>query len=125
MEDQPIPSKHVMDPRQERNWAVGIHLSQLALCAGILFGNLIIPLVIWLIKKNESPLIDHEGKKVLNFQISMMIYFIVTGLTCFILIGFILVPVLFILDVIFIIIGSVNTSNGIDHKYPFTIEFIR
>ncbi|MBF0483244.1 MAG: DUF4870 domain-containing protein [Candidatus Omnitrophica bacterium] len=122
--EQPF-SHPQMDPRQAQNWVVGIHLSQLAVCVGLIFGNLIVPFALWLIKRHESPLIDSEGKKVLNFQISMSIYVLLAGLMCFILIGFVVVPILVLTDIICIIIGSVQTSKGIDHKYPLSIEFLK
>jgi len=57
-----------------RNWAMGCHLAVLAVYMGIPFGNILGPLIIWLVKKDEFPLVDEQGKESLNFQISMLIY---------------------------------------------------
>ena len=53
--------------KDARNWAMICHLSALAAFLGIPFGNVFGPLTVWLIKKDEIPLVESEGKKVLNF----------------------------------------------------------
>jgi hypothetical protein len=66
------------DAREEkdaRNWAVLGHLSALLLLFGIPFGNILGPLVVWLFKRNDHPLVDEQCKEALNFQISMTLYF--------------------------------------------------
>ena len=57
-----------VDEKQERTWALFCHIGALA---GFIFpfGNIIAPLVIWLIKKEEYPLVDDQGKESVNFQI--------------------------------------------------------
>lgn len=106
-------------------WATFCHLSALSLYIGIPFGNLIVPFVLWLIKKHESPFVDKQGKESLNFQISMTIYGIIAGLLCYIFIGFILLPLLIIADIVLIIIATVKTSKGEGYRYPFTIRVIK
>ena len=106
-------------------WAMFCHLSGFLIFIGIPFGNIIAPLIIWLIKKDEFPLVDDQGKESLNFQISITIYGIVAGLLCFIFIGFILLPVIFVADIVLIIIATVKTNDGETYRYPFTIRFIK
>jgi uncharacterized Tic20 family protein len=106
-------------------WATFCHLAALSLYIGIPFGHIIAPLVIWLIKKNEFPFVDEQGKESLNFQISMTIYGIIAGLLCYIFIGFILLPILVITDVVLIIIATVKTNKGKGYYYPFTIRVIK
>ncbi|HZV47575.1 MAG TPA: DUF4870 domain-containing protein, partial [Thermodesulfovibrionales bacterium] len=60
-----------------RNWGMLCHLGALAAFLGIPLGHLLGPFIIWLIKKNDHPFIDEQGKESLNFQISMSIYSIV------------------------------------------------
>jgi uncharacterized Tic20 family protein len=113
-------------------WSVVFHLSGLA---GLLFpaiGNWLAPLVLWLIKKNEDPALDIVGKQVVNFQLSYTLYSVVLGVVAgilsFILIGFLLFPlllVLFILWLVFMIQAAVKTSNGEAYRYPCTIEFFK
>jgi hypothetical protein len=109
----------------ERTWAMLCHLLGLCGLTGIPLGNVLGPLVMWLIKKDESALVDREGKKALNFQISMAIYGLVVAVLCFVLIGFLLLPVLLVLWLVFTIMAAVKTSNGEDYTYPLTIGFFK
>ncbi len=124
---QPIPPQ-TSGPMTEKNaytWGMFCHLAALAGFIGIPFGNIIGPLVVWLIKKEEHPFIDQQGKAALNFQISMAIYGIVAFLLTFIIIGIPLLIALVIFDLIFIIMASVKASKGETQKYPLTITFIK
>lgn len=117
-----LPSKPVMSPGEEKNWAMFCHLAALS---GFLipFGNFLGPLIIWLIKKDASPLVDAEGKKSLNFQISVSIYFVVSAILVFVLIGFVLLIAVGIFALVMIILAAVKTSNGEDFQYPLSIRF--
>ena len=88
------------------------------------FGNILDPLIIWLIKKEELPFVSDQGKEVLNFQISMVMYLIISVILCFILIGIPIVIGLIIFDFIITIIASVNANDGKYYRYPITIHFI-
>lgn len=102
-------------------------LAHLAALAGFVipFGNLIGPLVIWLIKKDQSAWVDKNGKEALNFQISITIYAIVSGILTIILIGILLLIAVGVFSLVMIIIASVRVSNGEDFKYPLCIPFIK
>ena len=89
------------------------------------FGNIIAPLILWLVKRPESPLLDRTGKEVLNFQISSTIYAAAAGILCFVLIGLLILPVIFILWVVFMVIAAVKTGNGEDYRYPLTIRILQ
>jgi len=79
------------------------------------------PLVVWLIKKEEFPFVDEQGKEALNFQITMLIYFIVAGLTTFICIGFVLTPAVWVADVVFLIIAAIKANDGYHYRYPWPL----
>ncbi|MCK5707173.1 MAG: DUF4870 domain-containing protein [Candidatus Aureabacteria bacterium] len=111
--------------KNERLWGMFCHLSALSFLIGIPFGHILGPLIIWLVKKNESPLIDEQGKESLNFQISMSIYLIVAFLLCFIIIGIPLLFGLVLAEIILVIIAAVKTNNGEQYSYPITIRFIK
>jgi uncharacterized Tic20 family protein len=114
----------VAGSNDERMWAMFTHLSALiGLCFP--FGWLIGPLVVWLIKKNEMPLVDDQGKEALNFQLTMTIAFLVCCLLMLVLIGFLLVFVVGVFDLIMIIVAAVQANNGVRYRYPLTIRFIR
>lgn len=108
---------------EEKNWAMFCHLSAFA---GYLipFGNIIGPLVLWLMKKDEYPLVDREGKSSLNFQISLTIYAIVAAILVIILIGFVLLIAIGIFGLVFIILSTIKVSKGEASDYPLTIKFI-
>lgn len=116
--------KGSMDQKQEKTWAIFCHLGALAGCIMPL-GNVIGPLVIWLVKKNESSLINDEGKESLNFQISWAIYFLVSLILTFVFIGFILLGALLIFNLVMIIMAAIKVSNGEKFSYPLTIRFIK
>ncbi|MGK9044472.1 DUF4870 domain-containing protein [Mammaliicoccus vitulinus] len=83
------------------------------------------PLIIWLIKRDDSPFIDKIGKDYLNFFISYTIWSIVSSLLCIILIGFILLPILAILLFVFTIIGAIKAYKGETYLPPLSIQFIK
>lgn len=111
-------------PSPDRTWILLCHLSALILFIGVPFGNIIAPLIIWLIKKPESAALDAHGKEVLNFQISMTFYTILAGLSMFVLVGFVLLPLVLLLNLIFVVIAAIKVSNGEFYRYPLTIRLI-
>jgi uncharacterized Tic20 family protein len=110
--------------KDRRLWGMLVHLTALSGLIGVPFGNIIGPLVIWLIKRNESPFVDEHGKESLNFQISMTIYGIISGILCVALIGFFLLPVILISDLVLVIIASIRANDGEPYRYPVTLRFI-
>jgi uncharacterized protein len=90
--------------------------------------NFLGPLIIWLIKKDESPFVDDQGKEALNFQITVCIGFVVAGiLTVIPVIGCIaslLIPALWIAGLIFGILGGLEANKGIAYRYPFALRLI-
>jgi hypothetical protein len=111
--------------KDEQNWAMGCHLAALA---GFLvpFGNIIGPLVVWLMKRGEMPLVDRHGKEALNFQITVAIAFLICIPLAFILIG---IPLMFAVGIgalILTIMAAVKVSNGeLEYKYPFAIRLLK
>jgi hypothetical protein len=108
-----------------RSWNALCHASALL---GVLLhfpGHLLPPLIVWLVKRDESPEIDAHGKEAVNFQISMLIYNIVAAVFCLILIGFVFLAVLWVLNAVFVIIAAIRASDGKFYRYPMTIRFIQ
>jgi uncharacterized Tic20 family protein len=83
------------------------------------------PLVLWLLKKDESKFIDEHGKESVNFQISLLIYGIISGILVFVLIGILGLIAIVILWLVFTIIASLKASNGETYRYPLTIRFVK
>lgn len=89
------------------------------------FGSILGPLVMWLIKKDQSPFVNDQGKESLNFQISIVIYSLVAAILCLIFIGFLLLIAIGIVWLIFVIMASVKANEGKMYRYPLTIRFIK
>ncbi len=84
------------------------------------------PLIIWLIKKEESPFVDDQGKEALNFQIVMTIgYFVSSFLTGFFGIGCLTYLAFLIASIVFGIMGTMKANEGTAYRYPFTIRIIK
>lgn len=112
----------VVDPLSESDsklWALFCHL-------GFIIGfSFIAPLVIWLIFKDRSEFVDHHGKEALNFNISMIIYFIIAGILCIIFIGIPLLIGLAFFGLVVSIVAMVKAGNGERYNYPMNIKFIK
>lgn len=83
------------------------------------------PLIIWLIKKDQSPFIDDQGKEALNFQLTMLIAWVVVIVTSFFCIGALLGPIVFVGNIVLCIIAAMKANQGIAYRYPVTIRFIK
>lgn len=109
----------------ERNWGMFCHLAALAGFVLPMFGSIIGPLVVWLIKKEQYPFVDDQGKESLNFQITMLICAIAAGLLALVLIGFFLMIALGILNLVFVIIAAIQASKGVAYRYPFALRLVK
>src|SRR5687767_10925703 len=108
----------------ERTWAMLAHLSALLVFTAIPFAHILGPLVVWLVKREEFPLVNDQGKESLNFQISMTIYGIVAAILVSLLIGIFLGIALMIAWLVLVIVASIKAHDGVPYRYPLTIRFI-
>ena len=113
-----------LEEQQVRQWAMFLHLSQLAGFVVPLAG-FVIPIVIWQSKKNEMPELDIHGKIVTNWIISALIYSAVAGILCIVLIGLPLLMILGLIGVIFPIIGAIKANNGEVWHYPLSLHLLK
>jgi hypothetical protein len=121
----PSPAAVLVDPEREaRQWAFFLHLSQYAHTL-LPLGGLILPIVLWQIKKDDYPSIDAHGKNVVNWAISMFIYFVIAVPLCFILVGIPLVVILGLAALICPLIGAIKANNGEIWTYPGTIHVLK
>ena len=107
-----------------RKWASLCHIVALSGLIGNGVGFVLGPLVVWLIKKDEFSFVEEQGKEAINFQITMIIAAILSGILTVIVIGFFLLVAVGIVMIAFPIIAAVKASNGEHYRYPFTIRFL-
>ena len=117
--------------KQARTWNMLCHLSALAGLV-IPFGNILGPLLVWQIKKNEIPSTDIHGKAALNFQITVTIAAFAGAIAALILsflcVGWLFIPLVLLIGLcglIFAIIAGIKANNGEDYKYPYSFELVK
>lgn len=110
--------------RKDNQLLVITHLSQLITLV-IGFGSLMVPLILWATQKEKVFNMDEHGKNIVNFQLSLIIYFIVCipliiffglGLLGFVFIG--------IISIIFPVVNAIKASRGEVATYPLSLKFI-
>jgi hypothetical protein len=86
------------------------------------------PLIIWILKKDESPFVNDQGKEALNFQITILIAFVVAGILSFIpfigCLAALLFPALGVASLVFGILGGIEANKGVVYRYPFSLRLI-
>ncbi|MEM9656453.1 MAG: DUF4870 domain-containing protein, partial [Actinomycetota bacterium] len=113
----PAPGGPIPSTSDDRTMALLCHVLGL-------FTGFIGPLIVWLIKKDQSRFVDHHGRQALNFQISMFILWMITFVLIFVLIGLLLIPVLLVWGIVMPIIAAVAANKGEEYRYPLTIPFL-
>ena len=114
--------------KEAKQWAMYCHLAGLVMLLPVVpfpIGNVLGPLIIWLIKKDEYPSVKENGKEALNFQISMSIYALICLPFICLVVGAVLMSAIAITDLVFVIIVSIAVSEGKPYRYPLTIRFIK
>lgn len=116
--------------KDDRLWGMLCHLSALAvlfngLTLVVPIFNILGPLVIWLLKKNDSPFIDEQGKRALNFQITVSIAWLICLPFVLLLVGVFFLYALCIADLVFVIIASIKVNQGESYKYPYSLNLIK
>ena len=112
------PSLPVPANQDEKTLAIVMHVFCLV---GL---PIIGPLIIWLMKKDQSPYLDAQGRELLNFQISYAIYFFVAFLLVFVFVGILILPVLGLAGLVFVIIGIVRAAEGKVYRFPYIIRLL-
>jgi uncharacterized protein len=142
---------------EERNWAMASHLSALVAIAGLPFGHIVGPLIVYLVKHKESAFVAEHSRSSLNYQITVSIAAILAiivgviifaaviavasvasphtsdetsaaagvGIIALWIIIFGVVGSLFIISLVFIIMGTMAAGAGKPYTYPFAIKFVR
>ena len=101
----------------EKNIVVLTHIG------GTIF-SFIPALIVWLLKKEDSAYIADQAREALNFQITVLIAQVISSILIVILIGFVLMGIIWLANIIFCIIAAVAASKGVYYRYPFTLRLI-
>ncbi|KGQ20706.1 Tic20 domain containing protein [Lysobacter dokdonensis DS-58] len=109
--------------QEERQWAMFAHLSAL-IGLVIPFGNIIGPLVIWLIKKDTMPFTGEQAREALNFQITVTLAMVVSAILILVVIGFFLMILIGLAALVLTIIAAIKANEGNSYRYPFTLRLI-
>ena len=103
----------------DRVYALCIHLSLL-----LAFAPVFPALIMWLIRKDESGFVDDHGREAVNFQISLVIYYVVAGLLSTVCIGFALIPAIYVLGLVGMIAAARAANRGEYYRYPMCIRLL-
>ena len=101
----------------EKNIVVLTHIG------GTIF-SFIPALIVWLLKKDDSAYIADQAREALNFQITVLIAQVISSILIVILIGFVLMGIIWLANIIFCIIAAVAASKGEYYRYPFALRLI-
>lgn len=116
------PGDLVAPTDQERNWATAAHLG--AFVSAWFALGLVAPLIVLIVKGNDSPYIRRQSVESLNFQINALIWIVSSVILMFVLIGFVMIVVYGIFYLVVVIMGGTAASQGRDFRYPLTIRFV-
>jgi len=120
----PLTGEEVISNNKEGNmWAMFCHISAIVGFV-IPFGNIVAPLVLWALKKDEFEIVNVHGKEAINFQISITIYVLISILLIFVVIGIPILIALGIFELIAIVIAAVKANEGKLYRYPLSIKFL-
>ena len=111
--------------QEERTWAMLVHLAAFAGLVLPFAGNIIGPLVIWLVRRDQSAFLASQGRESLNFNISVTLGFLVCSVLVYVFIGILLGLALFVYWLAMTILAGVRAGEGIAFRYPFALRLIR
>jgi hypothetical protein len=111
--------------RQQRRWAALCHAAAVAGFIIPFVGNILGPMLIWMLKREEFPLVADQGKESMNFQILMTLLYVASALLLFLVVGLLLLIGLGVYNLIMISIASVKAGRGEAYRYPINMRLIK
>ena len=111
----PLPSRSAVG--DDKNMGLMVHLLGL-------FTSFLGPLVVYLVKRDESPFIAAHAAEALNFQISLFVFYIGSFALMLVLVGFLTILATLVISIVFPIMGAVAASRGDSFRYPISIRFV-
>lgn len=109
-----------MTDSQANSWAAICHAAGFSYFIGV--PGALTVLIIWLLQRDKHPFVDEQGREALNFQITMILLYMVAAALFFVLIGFVLLPILAVYQVVVQILAILKTASGEPFRYPFTLR---
>ena len=126
MQETPAPPTNLPSTaaKEQHTWGMLCHAASFAGFV-IPFGNVLGPLLVWLLKREGMPFVEDQGKEAVNFQITMTIVYIIGIILVIILVGLLVLIAAAAVSIILTIIAMINASSGTAYRYPFAIRFIK
>ena len=119
-----LPTEKQYWGMSEKSYIALMHISQLGGYV-LPFLGFILPIVMWMINKDQNAAIDKHGKNIINFMITCVIFGCIGAVLAIVGIGVIILAVIPILQAIFAVLGAIKANNGEYWKYPLTFEFVK
>jgi len=112
-------TENAFQPVSDNERMLGVLSHALTLIAGFL-----VPLVIYLLKKDDSLFIREHAKESLNFQLTLLIAYMVAILLIFIIVGIVLLPIIGLIQLVLVVVATINAADNKLYRYPFCIRFV-
>jgi uncharacterized protein len=123
--NETTPGSASTPTQDERTWGLVAHLSAFAGFFAPVVGNVVGPLVVWLVKRDQSAFVEVEAKEALNFNITVAIGYCVCALFALVFIGILLGGALFIYWLVMTILAAVKAGEGVPYRYPFALRLVK
>ena len=107
----------IVPDNDDKNIATVTHL------CGTVF-SFIPSLIVWILKKDDSAYLADQAKEALNFPVTVLIAFLIASILAWVLIGFLLYPIIWVVNIVFCIIAAISTSKGETYRYPLCLRLI-
>lgn len=107
-----------LSPADEKTWAILTHVG------GILF-HWLVPLIAYLVLKDRGPFVRWHTRQALNFQLTLLIAYIVGVVLTLLFVGLIVLLAAFVLNIVFGILAAMAANRGEFYRYPLAIEFVK
>jgi uncharacterized Tic20 family protein len=124
--NETTPGSAASAPTQdERTWGLVAHLSALAGLMAPGVGNVLGPLVVWLVKREQSAFVEAEAREALNFNITVFIGYAICIPFVLMFIGILMGIALFIYWLVMTILAAIKAGEGIPYRYPFALRLVK
>lgn len=124
--NETTPASASSTPTQhDRTWGFIAHLAAFAGFLAPVVGNVVGPLVVWLVKRDVSTFVEEEAREALNFNITVAIGYCICALFVFVFIGFLLGGALFVYWLVMTILAAMKAGEGLPYRYPFALRLVK